>query len=136
VRALSGGHDAYASKQFQQAFGYRPDWLTTRRDELAAFLSDSVREPTLDGAPLAVLDSLMRVLPAPSGARRAIVRRAKARVLMAEVFAAHARGDLATVRSRLLPALALDWRWLRNRGVLSLLAQCVVGKQVKAGLRG
>jgi glycosyltransferase involved in cell wall biosynthesis len=74
-------------------------------------------------------------LPPAAGVLRTHRQRSLARVAMQTVFTAHARDELEVARTALLNALALDPAWLRNRGVVSILADCLVGRRTAGRAR-
>ena len=50
-------------------------------------------------------------------------------------FASHASDDLAQVRRNIFPALFLNPSWLKNRGVLSILLESLIGPRAMSRVR-
>jgi glycosyltransferase involved in cell wall biosynthesis len=61
--------------------------------------------------------------------------RSLARVYFDLAFAAYRDGDLPRTRSCALAALRWDPRWLRNRGLLSILSEALAGRRIASLLR-
>jgi malonyl-CoA O-methyltransferase len=57
-------------------------------------------------------------------------RTARARALANEGFASYGDRDLAAARSALVRAVLLDWQWLGNPGVRSIVVESLVGRRV------
>jgi glycosyltransferase involved in cell wall biosynthesis len=72
------------------------------------------------------LAKAVTALPADLGRNRSFVRHLEGRLYMRRVFQSDAAGDYTRIKSMLLRALPLDPSWLRNRGVIAILARSLV----------
>jgi glycosyltransferase involved in cell wall biosynthesis len=120
--AIKLGKQDVARSQMVRALALHGAWRTTRSRDFDHFVVGDAKllgEAERDQ----FLERVAELIPLGGPTQR----RLEARLAMSKAFAAFARGDLAVARRALFRALGRDMVWLRNRGVMSMLVQCVLG---------
>ena len=82
---------------------------------------------------LSILNDVLSMPPyrdLPSPIHRLAWRKARSRYYMKQVFSAVAKSELSAVRRALPKAVYHDPTWLRNRGVISIAMEAVVGRHM------
>jgi glycosyltransferase involved in cell wall biosynthesis len=125
-KAFATGEMALAEHDLQKAIGLDPELIGRKRVELLEFLFSPHtggvwEQDTLVANVLAQLPSELRAQPVD-------IRRALARVEMAQFFRSARKGARADAAKHLQTGLKLDPGWLINRGVLSFCLQEIANR--------
>jgi len=138
---LSGACREYGAAQTQEAksdlaraIQIDPHLLDDRGMQILEMLVSEAGFP-LTADPFAYIKTAFNNLPASAGELHRRRRVAIGQVAMAQLFYAHGKRDWHTVRRMLLIATSNDPSWLRNRGVISISLEALLGSQVMSCIR-
>ena len=120
-RAILANSSESARAHLAQAIQLYPPFAGRRRVELLEALIAPSSDPSQRSTALIAL--LGGALPKALGATSKEVRRASARIEMAQFFRLAQAGRSGAARRHLLSGLRLDPSWLANRGTLSFLVR-------------
>jgi glycosyltransferase involved in cell wall biosynthesis len=96
-------------------------------DQCAAIAEEA--DPTSFDRALAYLQRVLDLMADLGAADTLFTRAVTARVHAVLGFMAHSRGETGRAQHQLASAIRLDSRWLRNGGVLSILARSVISRR-------
>lgn len=123
------GETHRAQESLAQSLTLDPELAEEEVDELVGELINWVRNP-MAADPRACLDAVKSHLPEALDTSPGFRRRLEARYSLAEGFERHSQGDLRGAGRAFLRAGTLHPGYLRDRGVISILARAAVGNRV------
>ena len=131
---LAAGNIAASQEDFRLAFRSDPSLLIEGQERVLSLIvgQGRISEPTH------AWEFVARVfgnLPVEASPLLGLRRKALGQAYLAEVFQAHRRDDLARARWALLRGLRYDPTWLKNKGVVSIGLQSLLGGNFTQALR-